>query len=59
MQASKKAHMHTHTTVLQPFFQDYAGEPVPEESFIWTSWCKGRYQMQTHWQSGWAPLHLD
>jgi len=25
-----------------PFFQDYLGEPVPEEIFLWTLWCKGR-----------------
>ena len=31
----------TTTTVLRPFFQDYPGEPVPEEN-LWTSWCKGR-----------------
>ena len=24
---------HTHTTVLQPFFRDHPGEPVPEENF--------------------------
>jgi len=29
------------TTVLQPFFQDHPGEPVPEENF-WTLWCYGR-----------------
>jgi len=29
------------TTVLQPFFWDYPGEPAPEENF-WTLWCKGR-----------------
>jgi len=33
---------HTHTTVLRPFFQDYPGEPLPEEIFLWTLWCKGR-----------------
>jgi len=32
---------HHHTTVLQPFFPDHPGEPVPEENF-WTLWCKGR-----------------
>jgi len=32
---------HHTTTVLQPFFRDYPGEPVPEENF-WTLWCKGR-----------------
>jgi len=31
----------TTTTVLQPFFRDDPGEPVPEEKF-WTLWCKGR-----------------
>jgi len=31
----------TTTTVLQPFFRDHPGEPVPEENF-WTLWCKGR-----------------
>jgi len=25
------------TTILQPFFQDDPGEPMPEESFFWTS----------------------
>jgi len=34
--------LHHHTTaVLQPFFRDHPGEPVPEENF-WTWWCKGR-----------------
>jgi len=47
----------THTTVLRPFFRDYPGELVPEEMFFWTLWCKGGYQRQTHWQSGWVPLH--
>jgi len=32
---------HHTTTILQPFFQDHPGEPVPEETF-WTLWCKGR-----------------
>jgi len=32
---------YTHTTVLQPFFWDLPGEPVPEENF-WILWCKGR-----------------
>jgi len=50
---------HTYTTILRPFSRDYSGEPVPEESFFWTLWCKGRYQRQTHQQSGWAPLHAD
>jgi len=31
----------TTTNVLQPFFWDHLGEPVPEENF-WTLWCKGR-----------------
>jgi len=31
----------TTTTVLQLFFRDYLGEPVPEEN-LWTLWCKGR-----------------
>jgi len=31
----------TTTTILQPFFWDYPGKPVPEENF-WTLWCKGR-----------------
>ena len=36
-------HVHTYhtTTVLQAFFRDHPGEPVPEENF-WTSRCKGR-----------------
>jgi len=46
---------HHITTVLRPFFRDHLGEPVPEENF-WTLWCKGR---QTHWPSGWTPLHPD
>ena len=33
---------HTHTTVLWPFFRDHPGEPVPEENFWKTLWCKGR-----------------
>jgi len=33
-------HKHHHTTtVLQPFFQDHPGEPVPEEYF-WTLQCR-------------------
>jgi len=36
-----KNHHHTTTTVLQPFFRDHPGEPMPEENF-WTLWCKGR-----------------
>ena len=33
-------HNHT-TTILRPFFWDHPCEPVPEESFFWTLWCKG------------------
>ena len=33
--------IHHTTTILQPFFRDHPGEPVPEENF-WTLWCKGR-----------------
>ena len=33
---------HHTTTVLQPFFRDHPGEPVPEENF-WTLRCKGRF----------------
>jgi len=36
-----RTNKHTHTAVLQPFFWDNPGEPVPEENF-WTLWCKGR-----------------
>ena len=36
--SSKSYH---HTTVLQLFFWDHPGEPVPEENF-WTLCCKGR-----------------
>jgi len=36
-----KIYAHTQTTILWPFFQDYLGEPVPEENF-WTLWRKGR-----------------
>jgi len=31
----------TTTTILQPFFLDHPGEPVPEENF-WTLRCKER-----------------
>ena len=34
--------MPTHTTVLRPFFQDYQGEPVPEEIFFWTLMVQGK-----------------
>jgi len=34
-------HHHTTTPVLQPFFRDHPGEPVPEENF-WTWSCKER-----------------
>jgi len=33
--------LHTHTTILWPFFRDHPGELVPEENF-WTLRCKGR-----------------
>jgi len=34
--------INTHiTTILQPFFGDHPGEPVPEENF-WTLWCKAK-----------------
>jgi len=33
-------HHHT-TTILQPFFRDHPGEPVPEDCF-WSLWCKAR-----------------
>jgi len=33
-------HHHT-TTILQPFFRDHPGEPVPEENF-WALWGKER-----------------
>jgi len=56
-------HHHT-TTVLRPFFQDYPGEPVPEENF-WTLWCKGiltEADTQTIWlgttPSGLTSAHL-
>ena len=52
------------TTVLQPFFRDHPGEPVPEENF-WTLWCKGRLteaDTQTIWlgatPSGLTSAHL-
>ena len=39
---SRPFHQPNHyTTILQPFFPDHPGEPVPEEN-LWTSWCKGR-----------------
>jgi len=50
--------MHTHNR-LSAVFPGVSGEPVPEENFFWTLWCKGRYQRQTHQQSGWVPLHSD
>jgi len=33
---------HHHHNLLRPFFQDQLGEPVPEENYFWTLWCKGR-----------------
>jgi len=36
-----RLHLHTHTTILWPFFWDHPGQPVPEENF-WTLWCKRR-----------------
>jgi len=39
-QSTEGNNNHT-TTVLQHFFRDHPGEPVPEENF-WTLWCKGR-----------------
>ena len=38
-----QSNMHTHnrfTTLF--FFQEYLGEPVPEEISFWTLWYKGR-----------------
>jgi len=43
----------THTTMSRPFFRDYPDDLVPKEIF-WSLWCKGGYQRQTHWQSGWT-----
>jgi len=34
-----RRHARKHFTAL---FRDYPGEPVPEEVFFWTLWCKGR-----------------
>jgi len=34
-------HTHTHTTILQPFFWNHPGDPVPEENY-WTLWREGR-----------------
>jgi len=48
----------THNHFTAPFW-DYPCKSVPEEIFLWTLWCKGRWQRQTHWPSGWAPLHPD
>ena len=39
---SNSRRTHTHTTILQPFFQDHTVEPVPEEIFFWALWCEGR-----------------
>jgi len=47
----------TTTIVLQPFFWDHPGEPVPEEN-LWTLWCEGRLT-EVDTPSGWAPLHPD
>jgi len=49
----------TERTNQRLFSRDCPGEPAPEEFFFWTLRCKGRYQRQTHPQSGWAPLHPD
>jgi len=49
-------HSHTHKYFMALFW-DYPNEPVPEEIFFWTLWWKGRYQRQTHRQSGWTHLH--
>jgi len=37
----------TTTTVLQHFFRDHLGEPVPEKNF-WTLWCKERLTRGRH-----------
>jgi len=34
--------VHTHIQLFMALFRDYPGEPVPEEIFFWTLWCKGR-----------------
>jgi len=31
-----------HTAILRPFFWDYPGELVPEESFFWTFMVQGK-----------------
>jgi len=35
-------HTYRHNHFNCPFFRHYPGEPVPEEIFFWTLWCKGR-----------------
>jgi len=50
----------THTQPFDGHFWEYTGEPVPEEIFFWTLWCKQKQDNRgTHPQSGLAPLHLD
>ena len=39
MQINPLVQFNTHT-ILQPFFWNHLGEPVPEEIFFWTLWCK-------------------
>ena len=39
--ALTNTHSYHTKTVLEPFFWDHPGEPVPEEHF-WTLWCKRR-----------------
>jgi len=44
---SSSSHSHRHAiTCTQPLLLGlrYLGEPVPEEIFFWTLWCKGRYR---------------
>jgi len=50
-------HTHTHThnyfTAIFPRIPGWAS--ARRRNFFWTLWCKGKYQRQTHRQSGWAP----
>ena len=36
-----KSHSFIHTQPFYALFRDHPGEPVPEEIFFWTLWCKG------------------
>jgi len=53
-------HTHTHTTILRPFFQEYPGEPVPEEETSSGLYgARGNIRDRHTDNLAGHPLHLD